>query len=53
MAVRDHREILYPRPLKNMKVVVTAVMESADKVAKAEKAYEEIPKMLRWRPWWR
>jgi ubiquitin len=46
-AIRDHREILYPRPLRYMSEVPTAVMEWEDKLTKVEKEYEAIPEMLK------
>ena len=45
--IRDHREILYPRPLKHMGEVVVAVTEWEDKVTKVDKAYEEISEFLK------
>ena len=45
-AVRDHREVLYPRSLK-MEEVVGGIMAWEDKVTKLEKTYEEIPAMLK------
>ena len=46
-SMRDHREVLYPRRLKRMDEVVVAVTEGEDKVAKVEKAYEDIPEILK------
>ena len=46
-SIRDHREILYPKPLKHMGEVVVKVTEREDKVTKVEKAYEEIPELLK------
>ncbi len=45
-AMRDHREVLYPRRLKRMDEVVTAVMGCED-MLKAEKVYDDIPKILK------
>ena len=46
-SIRDHKEILYPRPLRHTGEVMVAVMDWEDKVAKVEKAYENIPELLK------
>ena len=46
-AVRDHREVMYPRYLKDLSEVVEGVMEWEEKVNRTEKTYGAIPGILR------
>ena len=46
-AIRDHREVLYPRCLKGLTGVVVGVMEWEEKVNRTEKTYGDILEILR------
>ena len=46
-AIRDHSEVVYPRPLRDLHEVVNGVMEWEERVTSMEATYGVIPKMLK------
>ena len=46
-AIRDHREVLYPKPVRELAEVVKNVMEWEEKATRLEASYGQMPKMLK------
>ena len=46
-AIRDHREVLYPKPIQELTGVVKGVMEWEEKATRLESSYGLMPKMLK------
>jgi hypothetical protein len=46
-AIRDHRDVLYPKHLRDLTEVVKGVMEWEEKLNRVEKSYGVIPEMLK------
>ena len=46
-AIRDHREVLYPKALKELAEVVRGIMEWEEKLCRLEKSYGVIPELLK------
>ena len=46
-AIRDHREVMYPKPIRELAEVVKGIMEWEERATRLETSYGAMPKMLK------